>query len=130
MNRKSHRGYFFNLLDENPIPNLFISALFLFNMEFWLILAGLGVIVVFIWLFSKWNGLKSKVLAIFIIALIVISLVSFVVVFKGSETSIKSLGDLKNAAQIYVSWLGNAFGNVKSITTQTINMDWKGNQTT
>jgi hypothetical protein len=31
---------------------------------------------------------------------------------------------------LYFAWLVNAFSNVKTITTQTINMDWKGNQTT
>jgi hypothetical protein len=31
------------------------------------------------------------------------------------------------AGRIYLSWLGTIFTNAKSITTNAIKMDWKGN---
>lgn len=99
-------------------------------MQFWVIFIIIGVVVALIWIFSKWNGLKSKLLAVFIITLVLLALFSFIVVFKDRNISIKNLSDLKGAAQLYFAWLVNAFSNVKTITTQTINMDWKGNQTT
>jgi hypothetical protein len=49
--------------------------------------------------------------------------------FKGESITISNFSDVSRAAQIYMSWFGNAFDNMKIITTQAIKMDWETNKT-
>jgi len=42
---------------------------------------------------------------------------------------LKTVPGLFKAVKIYFSWLGSVLGNMKSITTNAIKMDWNGNQT-
>lgn len=99
-------------------------------MDIVLIILIVASLVLAVWGISKWNGVKSKILAIFIISIILFSIFSFNMVFKGREISIQSVSDLKNIGQIYFSWLVSVFNNVKAITTQAVKMNWEGNKTT
>ena len=90
-----------------------------------LIIAGL---IMSIWILIEIKRMKHKLFAIFLIVLILFVYVSMMVVFKGKELNYKSIGGLQEASTLYFSWLGSAFGNVKSITNNAIKMDWGGDE--
>ncbi len=84
-----------------------------------------GILVVAIWLFIEFKRFKHKMLAIFLILLIIFTYVSFMVTLKGKGIDFKTVPGLKKAGQLYFSWLGSIFKNLKSITGHIIRMDWK-----
>ena len=90
-----------------------------------------AVLIVAVWVIIEIKRFKHKVFAIFLIALILFTYLSFAVVIKGEDIDFKTGAGLKRAGQLYFSWLGSLFGNLKSITTHAIDMDWKQiNETT
>jgi len=90
-----------------------------------------AVLIVAVWVIIEIKRFKHKVFAIFLIALILFTYLSFIVVIKGEDIDFKTGAGLKRAGQLYFSWLGSLFGNLKSITTHAIDMDWKQiNETT
>ena len=90
-----------------------------------------AVLIVAVWVIIEIKRFKHKVFAIFLIALILFTYLSFIVVIKGEDIDFKTGAGLKQAGQLYFSWLGSLFGNLKSITTHAIDMDWKQiNETT
>ncbi len=88
-----------------------------------------AVLAIGIWLLFGFKRIKHKLFAIFLIALLLFSFLSFKAVFNGKEISIKSISDLGNMAKLYFSWLGNVFGNMKSLTGEAVKMSWKSNST-
>ena len=74
--------------------------------------------------------LKHKLFAIFLIALILFLYISTSLVFREEDIDFKSVSGVMDATKIYFSWLGSAFGNMKTITTYAVKMDWRSNETT
>ncbi len=93
------------------------------------ILFVIAILVIAIWFLFGFKRMKHKLLAVFLIALVLFSFLSFNTVFKGKEISLNNMSDLGNIAKVYFSWLGNIFGNIKTITGNAVEMDWKGNET-
>jgi hypothetical protein len=87
-------------------------------------------LIIAIWLLFGFKRIKYKLLAVFLIALVLFSLFSFIIAFKGEEVSIKNISDFGRVSKIYFSWLGNFFRNIKIITGQVVSMNWQGNKTT
>ena len=100
-------------------------------MGFNIILVGIliGVVVIGILFSVKLKKVKHELFAIFLIAVLLIGVFSFVMAFKGKNISIKNVNDLGKAVKIYFSWFGNAANNVKMITAQVVKMNWQGNKT-
>jgi len=92
-----------------------------------LIVAG---IVVLIWVFVELKRFKHKIFAMFLIALILFSYLGFMASIKGQDINFKSIDGLKTAGSLYLSWIGNVFKNMKSITTNAIKMDWRSENKT
>jgi hypothetical protein len=90
------------------------------------IIAGL---IITIWILVEVKRMRHKIFALFLIALILFLYLSANIVFQSHEIDFKTVSGLTSAGKLYMSWLGSAFGNVKSITTNAIKMDWKGNAT-
>lgn len=90
----------------------------------------IAVLIIAIWLMYGFKKAKHKFWAIFLIALILFSFLSFNAAFGGEDLSINSISDIGKVVKIYFSWFGNAFVNLKSITTQAVKMNWQGNVTT
>lgn len=88
-----------------------------------------AVLVVAVWLIIEFKRFRHKLLAIFLVALIIFTYISFMVTLKGQDIDFRSVAGLKQAGKLYLSWLGSVFGNLKTITTNAIHMDWKGNKT-
>jgi len=89
----------------------------------------IGIAIVAIITLVKFKKLKHELFAIFLIMLLLFGAFSFTMAFKGKNISFNSLLDLEKVAKIYFSWLSTAFGNIKIITAQVVNMNWQGNRT-
>jgi hypothetical protein len=83
-----------------------------------------GILIIGIWIIIEFKRFKHKLLAVFLIMLIIFTYVSFLVTLKGQDIDFKSIDGLKQAGTLYFSWLGSVFGNVKAITSNAIKMDW------
>ena len=91
----------------------------------------IAVLLIAIWVIFEVKRFRHKLFAIFLIALILFTYLSFTAVLKGEDLDIKTVSGLKEAGSLYVSWLGSIFGNLRSITTHAVDMDWKHiNETT
>jgi hypothetical protein len=87
------------------------------------------VLAIAIWLIIEFKRFRHKILAVFLILLLVFTYFSFSAVIKGKELDLKTVDGMKQAGKLYFLWLGNAFKNVKVVTSNAINMDWRGNET-
>jgi len=84
-----------------------------------------AVLIIAIWIIIEVKRFRHKIFAIFLIFLILFTYFSFTAVLKDKDINFKSAAGFKEAGTLYVSWLGSIFGNLKSITTHTIDLDWK-----
>ena len=85
----------------------------------------LGVLVIAIWVIIEVKRLKHKVFAIFLIALILFTYISFSVSLKGEDIDYKTISGLITAGKLYASWLGGIFTNFKSLNAYALKQDWK-----
>jgi hypothetical protein len=72
---------------------------------------------------------KHKLLAIFLIALILFSFFTFNSSFKDKDISINNVSDLGKVVKIYFSWLGSIFANLKTISGQAVKIASEINNT-
>jgi uncharacterized protein YacL len=89
----------------------------------------IAVLIIAILTLLRFKKLKHEIFAFFLIILMLFAFFSFSMAFKGESITISNFSDVSRAAQIYLSWFGNAFDNMKIITTQAIKMDWETNKT-
>lgn len=87
-----------------------------------------SILILGIWILIEVKRMKHKFFAIFLIALILFSYVSFSAIMKNNNIDLKTVEGLSKATKLYFLWLGSAFGNMKSITTNAIKMDWSQEQ--
>ena len=88
----------------------------------------ISVLIIAIWVIVEIKRMKHKLLAIFLIGLVLFLYISASFVFKNQDVEWKSVSGLMKGSSLYFSWLGSAFGNLKSITSYAIKMDWKTNE--
>ena len=87
----------------------------------------LAILIVTIWIVIEVKRFKHKLLAIFLIGLVLFSYFSFTVVIKQhKEISFSTPSGMLKASELYFSWLGSLFGNIKQITTNAVHMNWSG----
>ncbi|MFH1585540.1 MAG: hypothetical protein ABIB79_02135 [archaeon] len=98
-------------------------------MEIGAALFVVSILIVAIWVFVELKRLRHKVFAVFLIALILFTYISFSVVLKGQDIEWSTMGGVMKASKLYFSWLGSMFGNMKSITGYAVKMNWDGNET-
>ena len=85
-------------------------------------------LILIIWLSHEVKKIKHKVIAVFLILLLVFTYFSFSSVIKGKDLDLKTMDGMKEAGRLYGIWLGQAFKNIKVATGNIINMDWKLNE--
>jgi len=85
-----------------------------------------GILIIVVWLLVEMKRMRHKLFAIVLIILILLFYVSAYYVFKDREVDLKSYSGIKEASGIYFTYLGGVFGNMKSITTNAIKMNWGG----
>lgn len=89
-----------------------------------------GILIVVVWLLVEMKRMRHKIFAIFLIALILFTYLSFYVALKGKDINYTTLGGWTQAGKLYFNWLGGMFGNMKSITGYAVKMDWKPTNST
>jgi MFS superfamily sulfate permease-like transporter len=93
-------------------------------VEFGITLFIVAVLIIAIWVIIEVKRLRHKIFAIFLIALILFTYISFTVTLKSQDIDMTTIPGVTAASKLYVSWLASAFNNLKSITTQAIGLDW------
>ena len=88
----------------------------------------IAVLIIAIWVVVEVKRMRHKIFALFLIGLILFSYLSFSFVLKNKEINF-SVDGIKTAAMLYFSWFGTVFSNIKTITSNSINLNWKGNET-
>jgi glucan phosphoethanolaminetransferase (alkaline phosphatase superfamily) len=83
-----------------------------------------AVLILAVWMLAEFKKFRHKIWAIFLIVLILAGYFSFNSAIKGKDLDFKTLDGLKEAGGLYFSWLGHAFGNMKTITSNAVNMNW------
>ena len=88
----------------------------------------IAVLIAAIWIIIEIKRLKHKLFAIFVIGLILFGYFSFTYSINERDIDLKTVPGMIEASKLYFSWMGSAFGNMKSITTNAIKMDWGINE--
>lgn len=89
------------------------------------ILIVLGAIILVIIFSHQFGKIRHRIIAFFLIFLLVFTYFSFSFVIKDRDIDLKSKEGIKEAGSLYFLWLGNAFKNVKVATGNLVKMDWK-----
>jgi hypothetical protein len=83
-----------------------------------------AILVVGIWVLIEIKRMRHKFFAIFLIAIILFTYISFSITMKSNNLDLTTIDGLSKATKLYFLWLGSAFGNIKSITINAIQMNW------
>ena len=73
---------------------------------------------------------KHRMSAILLILLVLFLYSTFTAVVKTNHIDLKTAQGVISAGNVYFSWLGQAFGNLKSLTGNAVKMDWIPNNLT
>jgi len=84
----------------------------------------IAILIITIWVLIELKRLRHKLFAIFLISLILFFYLSISFTLKGQDIDFGTTQGMIKASKLYFSWLGSAFSNMKSITTNAIKMDW------
>ncbi|MBI3623296.1 hypothetical protein HY212_04440 [Candidatus Pacearchaeota archaeon] len=99
-------------------------------MEISGILLIAGAFVLLIWFFLFFRRARHKFFSHFLILLLIFLVFTFAIAIRNENVNFKTASGVVSAGKIYLSWLGSAFGNVKSITGYATKLDWNnGNET-
>lgn len=89
-----------------------------------------GVVIILIWLIVEFKRFRHKLLALFLIVVVLSLYISFTMALKNRDIDFASVSGVKEAFGIYFSWLGTVSQNFKSITSKAVEMDWGTNNET
>jgi len=95
-----------------------------------LVIFVLAVLLIGIWMLIELKKIKHKLFAILLIGLILFLYITASFTFKGHDINFKSAEGLIKAGKLYFAFLGGFFGNLKTITTHAIDMNWGLNNET
>lgn len=93
-------------------------------VEFGITLFIVAILIIAIWVIIEVKRLRHKIFAIFLIALILFTYISFTITLKGEDIDMTTIPGVMAASKLYMFWLVSSFNNLKSITTQAISLDW------
>lgn len=93
-------------------------------MELNITIVSIVLIVVAIWVALETKRFKHRIMGIMIIILILMTYFSFTIALSGHKVDLSTLQGVKAAGATYFAWLGGIFGNLRTITTNAINMNW------
>lgn len=85
---------------------------------------AIGVIfglILLIWISAEFKRAKHKILAIFLVAILLFFYFSTSFVFKDKKVDFKSIQGIADTVQIYFSWLGASLTSARTFTANVIN---------
>ena len=80
----------------------------------------LVVHIALVWMVTMMKKSRYKLIAFFLIALSIFGYISFNLAFGENEVDLSDFNGVSNAAGVYFSWLGTAFGNAQTVTSRVI----------
>jgi len=95
-------------------------------MEMSVVLFVIGGLIAIIWVAMEVKRMRHKIFAMFLIAIIIFTCLSFTLVIKKHDVQFNSVSGIIEGGKLYFSWLFSIFGNFQSITTNAVKMDWSG----
>ena len=99
-------------------------------MVSWILIGLLVLAVIIVSKFIHFRHIKHRITAIVLILLLFFAYATFTSVIKSNSIDVKTPSGVFEAAKVYVSWLGLAFNNMKTLTGNVIQMDWFPNNQT
>jgi len=98
-------------------------------MSIGIIVIILIALIVMIWAIMEAKRLRKRLLAIFLIGLVLFAAFTIFFAFKGKQADLKSFSGITDAVKVYFSWYKIFFSNMRTLTGNVVNMNWKGNST-
>jgi len=93
-------------------------------MEIGVMLFVIAGLIAAIWILIEIKGLRHKLFAVFLIALILFGYVGL----KDKDINYWSISGLTSASKIGLSWLGGVYDNFKSLTSYAVNQNWESSE--
>ena len=88
-----------------------------------------AIVILGLLILLKVNHLKHKIVAVLLVLFLLFFYISFTAVAKNNSVELNSFQGMTSAVKLYFSWLGNMFGNLKTLTGNVIGMNWLSNET-
>jgi len=82
------------------------------------------VLIILAFVFLKMSHAKHRISLIVFILVLLFFYITVSRVFTQYDIDWKSSAGMEKGIKVYFSWLGGAFGNLKTITANAIRMDW------
>ena len=93
-------------------------------MQLNITLLSVILVVIAVWVLLETKRFKHKMVAIFLIAVILFTYFSFSIALRGKNLDLSTIDGISQAGGVYFSWLGSIFINVKTITANAVKMNW------
>jgi len=84
----------------------------------------IGILVVVAVILIKMNHFRHRITIIGLLIFVLFLYSTIVIVNKGNEINLTTSEGIFDAVKVYFGWLGNGFGNLKTLTGNAIKMDW------
>jgi|TARA_B100001971_G_scaffold209276_1_gene232548 hypothetical protein len=83
-----------------------------------------GILVVLAVILIRMNHFRHKMVIIVLLVFALFLYTTISVVDKANEFNLTTTEGFFDAAKVYLGWLGNGFGNLRSLAGNAIKMDW------
>ena len=84
----------------------------------------IAIILLALLVILQMSHFRHKVTTVMVVLVFLFIYISFTVVANNHEADLSTAKGLLQASQVYFSWMGQAFSNMKTITGNIIGMDW------
>lgn len=95
----------------------------------WLNWWVITLVIILIFILLKFKEIRHKLGFLIVVGLVLFLVLSFATLYSSHNLDLTNFSGLMKAGELYVSWLGQAFHNVKGISAYVINQDWGINLT-
>ena len=86
-------------------------------------------LVFVIFVFVKFKYIKHKLTWIIVLFLVLLFYIGFLASTSGKSIDFSTFEGSQAGIKLYLTWLGQSFDNMKTLTGHAIKLDWGGNAT-
>ena len=90
----------------------------------WLWIAVVVVLIIIAFSLVKFRHFKYRMFLVFLIIVLLFIYFTASSVLAPYHLNLKTMSGIGTGAKIYFAWLGDAFGNVRTLTSNAVKMDW------
>ena len=99
------------------------------NSMWWLNWWVIAIVVIVIFILLKFKEIRHKLGFLIVVGLVLFLVLSFATLYTSHELDLTNFSGIVKAGELYMSWLGTAFQNVKGISAYVVNQEWGLNLT-